>query len=339
MLQGGPLIGFEAEWYPEDYLLDVEADEDVMSWGTCRKLAQLLEESTGIKSIVPKRLREDKPGTDRTNPRWIVTSDYSLDPLGSVNELPGAEITSPPMPPKTAIRSANKIIDFVDWSGTTNELCGFHWNISLPAMEKLVPFALVALLPEMRLASTYGRARPLERLARHELLVRLAKDETYDARNVSFLNGQFLLNLDKLRFGYVEFRHAGGNWLAVKERLIPSMLVCLDVLRKAHRPNQKLLQEQESLLRVQADAVRSEARNWTSVCAGPLERDGFNFGYLYFDQFRDQYTIGGPTLPHWIAKEGRFMSGEVHFVDEKLDELPFRVALAYLFEAGLLAFP
>ena len=162
---------------------------------------------------------------------WIVEPDSSLQPDDS--EDYGLEIVSPPMPLKQALEKLKEVTEWADGDGNayTNDSTGLHMGVSVPFKGGDVDYLkLILFLGDEyvlksfgREANTYtksamskfkenikgGRADPMSviKLMQHGLL-ELAQ------REIQKGVGDGKYTSAHIQDGYIEFRSAGGDWLA-----------------------------------------------------------------------------------------------------------------------------
>jgi hypothetical protein len=162
---------------------------------------------------------------------WIVEPDSSLQP--DDREDYGLEIVSPPMPLKQALEKLQQVTDWANSSegdAYTNESTGLHMGVSIPYKEGRVDYLkLILFLGDEYVLQQYGReANTYTKAAMRDIKSR-AKNETVATNVLTLLKN----NLSELaerelvkstgegkytsahKHGkYIEFRSAGGDWLA-----------------------------------------------------------------------------------------------------------------------------
>lgn len=260
--QTEPLVGLEAEFFPPEHLAASD-DEDEASWRTCRNVADALEEHLGRKFTVPRApKRDDEPSSSVSRQRWLVTPDYSLDPITCALGTAGVEVTSPPLPVSEAAAVAHELCAVVDGiGGLGGGEAGFHINVSVPDIERLNPLVLGMAVPEMRILSNFCRADYNRCRFRTELVARLAEGRTTDMADPVLTSKATFLNLDTWRagFGYVEFQHAGGYWHASPPLVLDAIHAFVDATATAVTLPADRVRRLETLVEGAAAAARSLA--------------------------------------------------------------------------------
>ena len=182
---------------------------------------------------MPVKVSSNYHSTTRKEGLWIVEPDSSLDP--DDREDMGLEIVSPPMPLLMALEKLQAVTDWANDSSEgnayTNSTTGLHMGVSVPYKGGDVDYLkLILFLGDEyvlqqfgREANTYtksamkgfrenlksGRSDPASamKLMQHGLL-ELAQ------REIQKGVGQGKYTSAHIQNGYIEFRSAGGDWLA-----------------------------------------------------------------------------------------------------------------------------
>lgn len=162
---------------------------------------------------------------------WIVEPDSSLQP--DDREDYGLEIVSPPMPLKQALEKLQAVTDWAnsnEGDAYTNESTGLHMGVSIPYKEGRVDYLkLILFLGDEYVLQQYGReANTYTKAAMKEIRSRAGSEA--NATRVLELLKHNLIELAERELvrstgegkytsahkqnKYIEFRSAGGDWLA-----------------------------------------------------------------------------------------------------------------------------
>ena len=264
-------------------------DESSVTSGP-KGLANSLAKSINVKTIYNKAYH----GATRDNETWIFEPDTSIRPSeGGV----GIEVVSPPMPFQEAM---NKLDQFLNWArdqdAYTNNSTGFHVGVSIPnqTMENIDHLKLVLFLGDQYVLADFGRAA--NKYA-----------ESFYGKITDFLNysnSEIAPLLDKLRQGmqslaftelrkqlvntqkgdryvsvnikdnYIEFRSAGGDYAADKDKIKNTILRYVRAMGIAADPEaykqeyaKKTYQLLSSLIKPGATAQITQAFNMYVVGA------------------------------------------------------------------------
>jgi len=149
------------------------------------------------------------------------TKDWDVRPDGSLGDG-GIEIITPPLKLSELIKTIEKVFDWIDDVGYTNNDCGFHVHMSINNGKELDPLKLILFADEgliykkfsSRIGNSYAKSIKVGHVEKitpfgPEDVIKVAKDS-------KLLNG---LNMDKylginlvdLQKNHVEFRYMGGD--------------------------------------------------------------------------------------------------------------------------------
>jgi hypothetical protein len=190
---------------------------------------------------MPVKVSSNYHSTPRKEGLWIVEPDTSLQPDDS--EDFGLEIVSPPLPLDQALEKLQQVTDWANSSegnAYTNSSTGLHMGVSVPFKGGDVDYLkLILFLGDEyvlqrfgREANTYtksamskfrenikgGRADPMGaiKLMQHGLLELAYKEIQKGVGEGKYTSAH-------IQKGYIEFRSAGGDWLA-EENADPAVL-------------------------------------------------------------------------------------------------------------------
>lgn len=253
-------------------------------------LANSLAKSINVKTVYNKAYH----GATRDNETWILEPDTSIRPTeGGL----GIEVVSPPMPFQEAM---DKLDQFLNWArdqdAYTNNSTGFHVGVSIPnqTMENIDHLKLVLFLGDQYVLSEFGRSA--NKYA-----------ESFYSKITDFLNysnSEIAPLLDKLRQGmqslaftelrkqlvgtqrgdryvsvnikdnYIEFRSAGGDYAADKDKIkntilryVRAMGIAADTEAYKQEYAKKTYQLLSSLIKPGATAQITQAFNMYVVGA------------------------------------------------------------------------
>jgi hypothetical protein len=196
-----------------------------------------------LQSVIdmPVKVSSNYHSTTRKEGLWIVEPDSSLEPDDS--EDFGLEIVSPPLPLEQALEKLQQVTDWANSSegnAYTNSSTGLHMGVSVPFKGGDVDYLkLILFLGDEyvlqrfgREANTYtksamrkfrenlkgGRSDPMGviKLMQHNLLELAYKEIQKGVGEGKYTSAH-------IQKGYIEFRSAGGDWLA-EENADPEVL-------------------------------------------------------------------------------------------------------------------
>ena len=241
---------------------------------------------------MPVKVSSNYHSTTRKEGLWIVEPDSSLEP--DDREDFGLEIVSPPMPLLVAL---NKLQEVTDWANSsegnayTNDSTGLHMGVSVPYVGGDVDYLkLILFLGDEyvlqqfgREANTYtksamksfreniksGRADPAGamKLMQHGLL-ELAQ------REIQKGVGQGKYTSAHIQDGYIEFRSAGGDWLAEEsadpEKLSSTMLRYARAMQIAANPSEERREYAKKLYKLIAPEGDGQLALFSQYASGEL---------------------------------------------------------------------
>lgn len=162
---------------------------------------------------------------------WIVEPDSSLDP--DDREDYGLEIVSPPMPLAQALEKLQQVTDWAnsdEGNAYTNSSTGLHMGVSIPYKEGRVDYLkLILFLGDEYVLQQYGReANTYTKAAMKEIRQRAGTEKNATAvlellknnllelaeREIAKSTGEGKYTSAHKHGKYIEFRSAGGDWLA-----------------------------------------------------------------------------------------------------------------------------
>ena len=241
---------------------------------------------------MPVKVSSGYHNATRREGQWIVEPDSSLQPDDSDDM--GLEIVSPPMPLLVAL---NKLQQVTDWANSnegnayTNSSTGLHMGVSVPFKGGDVDYLkLILFLGDEyvlkqfgREANTYtksamskfrenirgGRADPAGAMKLMQSgLIELAH------REIQKGVGDGKYTSAHIQKGYIEFRSAGGDWLAEEnanpEILQNTMLRYARAMSLAANPSEERREYAKKLYKLVAPEGDSELALFSQYAAGEL---------------------------------------------------------------------
>jgi hypothetical protein len=241
---------------------------------------------------MPVKVSSGYHGVARREGQWIVEPDSSLEP--DDREDFGLEIVSPPMTLLTALEKLQQVTDWAnDGRGDayTNSSTGLHMGVSVPFKGGDVDYLkLILFLGDEyvlkqfgREANTYtksamskfrenikgGRADPLGAIKLMQSgLLELAHKEIQKGVGTGKYTSAHIQN------GYIEFRSAGGDWLAEEnadpEILQNTMLRYARAMSLAANPAEERREYAKKLYKLVAPEGDSQLALFSQYAAGEL---------------------------------------------------------------------
>ena len=179
---------------------------------------------------MPVKVSSNYHSATRKPGLWIVEPDSSLEP--DDREDYGLEIVSPPMPLKQALEKLQAVTDWANGDGDayTNSSTGLHMGVSIPYKEGRVDYLkLILFLGDEYVLKQYGReANTYTKAAMKDIRQRAGTEKNATAvltllknnlielaeRELAKSTGEGKYTSAHKHGKYIEFRSAGGDWLA-----------------------------------------------------------------------------------------------------------------------------
>ena len=244
---------------------------------------------------MPVKVSSNYHSTTRREGVWIVEPDSSLEP--DDREDFGLEIVSPPMPLLTALEKLQEVTDWANSSegnAYTNSSTGLHMGVSVPFKGGDVDYLkLILFLGDEyvlqqfgREANTYcksamskfrenikgGRSDPMSviKLMQHGLLELAHKEIQKGVGEGKYTSAH-------IQKGYIEFRSAGGDWLAEEnadpEILQNTMLRYARAMSLAANPAEERREYAKKLYKLVAPEGDSQLALFSQFAAGELDKE------------------------------------------------------------------
>jgi len=241
---------------------------------------------------MPVKVSSNYHSATRKEGVWILEPDSSLQPDDS--EDFGLEIVSPPLPLEQALEKLEAVCDWAnsdEGNCYTNNSTGLHMGVSVPFKGGDVDYLkLILFLGDEyvlqsfgREANTYtksamskfrenikgGRADPMGAIKLMQSgLLELAHREIQKGVGEGKYTSAHIQN------GYIEFRSAGGDWLAEEnadpEKLSSTMLRYARAMSLAANPNEERREYAKKLYKLVAPEGDSQLALFSQFAAGEL---------------------------------------------------------------------
>jgi hypothetical protein len=241
---------------------------------------------------MPVKVSSNYHSTTRKEGLWIVEPDSSLQP--DDQEDFGLEIVSPPLPLEQALEKLQEVTDWANSSegnAYTNSSTGLHMGVSVPFKGGDVDYLkLILFLGDEyvlqrfgREANTYtksamskfrenlkgGRSDPMGviKLMQHNLLELAYKEIQKGVGEGKYTSAH-------IQKGYIEFRSAGGDWLAEEnadpEVLQNTMLRYARAMSLAANANEERREYAKKLYKLVAPEGDSQLALFSQYASGEL---------------------------------------------------------------------
>jgi hypothetical protein len=242
---------------------------------------------------MPVKVSSNYHSTTRKEGRWIVEPDSSLDP--DDREDFGLEIVSPPLPLLDALEKLQEVTDWAnnpsEGNAYTNQSTGLHMGVSVPYKGGDVDYLkLILFLGDEyvlqsfgREANTYtksamksfrenirsGRADPAGALMlMKNNLIEFAQREIQKGVGTSKYTSAHIQD------GYIEFRSAGGDWLAEEsadpQKLSSTMLRYARAMQIAANPSEERKEYAKKLYKLVAPEGDSQLALFSQFASGEI---------------------------------------------------------------------
>jgi hypothetical protein len=245
---------------------------------------------------MPVRVSQGYHSMPRKEGQWIVEPDSSLSP--DDREDYGLEIVSPPLPLLTALEKLQEVTDWAnnpsEGNAYTNSSTGLHMGVSVPYKGGDVDYLkLILFLGDEyvlqsfgREANTYtksamkafrenirsGRADPAGAMALMKSnLIEFAYREIQKGVGTGKYTSAHIQN------GYIEFRSAGGDWLAEEsadpQKLSSTMLRYARAMQIAADPSAERKEYAKKLYKMVSPEGDNDLALFSQFSAGELDKE------------------------------------------------------------------
>lgn len=266
------LLGFESEFFVETEAESGEEEHQVR-WLIYKMVADRIGTALNEPAISAYDAETAVTASEGYT-KWVVTRDADLYDGefwgreygdGFSEWRMGVEVISPAKQLADGISSMEKFLYFLNEGGLpnveTNENTGFHINLGIKNIEENLDIVkLLFLLDDDYVLKKFGRlhsdaaasmyqalnysvqsggAKPV--ITKLENLLKADQQDINQVRNIlkdHLVNDKRMsMNLGKMDKGYIEFRHAGGNYLEQIHDIIDTVIQFAVVMHVARTPN------------------------------------------------------------------------------------------------------
>lgn len=249
---------------------------------------------------MPVKVSSGYHSATRKEGLWIVEPDSSLEP--DDREDYGLEVVSPPMPLLVAL---NKLQEVTDWANDTSEgnaytnsSTGLHMGVSVPFKGGDVDYLkLILFLGDEYVLQSFGReANTYTASAMKKLKQNIGNSNPRYAANVTnameLMRGNLIELANReiqkgvgeskytsvhIQKGYIEFRSAGGDWLAEEsadpEKLQNTMLRYARAMSLAANPAAERREYAKKLYKLIAPEGDDQLALFSQYTAGELDKE------------------------------------------------------------------
>jgi hypothetical protein len=241
---------------------------------------------------MPVKVSSNYHSTPRREGMWIVEPDSSLQP--DDREDFGLEIVSPPMPLEQALEKLEQVCDWAnspEGNCYTNSSTGLHMGVSVPFKGGDVDYLkLILFLGDEYVLQSFGREANTYTKSAMSKFRENIKGGRADPMGAIKLMQSGLLELAyreiqkgvgegkytsaHIQKGYIEFRSAGGDWLAEEnadpEKLSSTLLRYARAMQIAANPSEERREYAKKLYKLVAPEGDSELALFSQYAAGEL---------------------------------------------------------------------
>ena len=244
---------------------------------------------------MPVKVSSNYHSTPRKEGQWIVEPDSSLDP--DDEEDFGLEIVSPPLPLLDALEKLQEVTDWANGekgNAYTNQSTGLHMGVSVPYRGGDVDYLkLIMFLGDEYVLQSFGReANTFTKSAMSKFRENI-KGGRSDPAGVVKLMQHGLLELAykelqkgvgtgkytsaHIQDGYIEFRSAGGDWLAEEsadpQKLSSTMLRYARAMQLAADPTAERREYAKKLYKFVAPEGDTQLALFSQYAAGEIDKE------------------------------------------------------------------
>jgi hypothetical protein len=245
---------------------------------------------------MPVKVSGNYHSTKRKEGQWIVEPDTSLDP--DDREDFGLEIVSPPLPLLDALEKLQEVTDWAnnpnDGNAYTNQSTGLHMGVSVPYKGGDVDYLkLILFLGDEYVLQSFGReANTYTKSAMQKFRENIRGGRADPAGAMSLMKNNLIefayREIQKgvgtgkytsahIQDGYIEFRSAGGDWLAEEsadpQKLSSTMLRYARAMQIAADPSAERQEFAKKLYKLVAPEGDSQLALFSQYAAGAIDKD------------------------------------------------------------------
>jgi hypothetical protein len=245
---------------------------------------------------MPVKVSSNYHSTTRKEGLWIVEPDSSLDP--DDREDFGLEIVSPPMPLLTALEKLQEVTDWAnnpsEGNAYTNSSTGLHMGVSVPYKGGDVDYLkLILFLGDEYVLQSFGReANTYTKSAMSKFRENIRGGRADPAGALMLMKNNLIEFAQReiqkgvgtgkytsahIQDGYIEFRSAGGDWLAEEsadpQKLSSTMLRYARAMQIAADPSAERREFAKKLYKLVAPEGDSQLALFSQFAAGEIDKD------------------------------------------------------------------
>jgi hypothetical protein len=253
---------------------------------------------TSLQSAIdmPVKVSSNYHSTTRKEGRWIVEPDSSLDP--DDREDFGLEIVSPPLPLLDALEKLQEVTDWAnnpnEGNAYTNQSTGLHMGVSVPYKGGDVDYLkLILFLGDEYVLQSFGReANTYTKSAMQKFRENIRSGRADPAGALMLMKNNLIEFAQReiqkgvgtgkytsahIQDGYIEFRSAGGDWLAEEsadpQKLSSTMLRYARAMQIAANPSEERREYAKKLYKLVAPEGDSQLALFSQFAAGAIDKD------------------------------------------------------------------
>jgi hypothetical protein len=245
---------------------------------------------------MPVKVSSNYHSTTRKEGRWIVEPDSSLDP--DDREDFGLEIVSPPLPLLDALEKLQEVTDWAnnpsEGNAYTNQSTGLHMGVSVPYKGGDVDYLkLILFLGDEYVLQSFGReANTYTKSAMQKFRENIKSGRADPAGALMLMKNNLIEFAQReiqkgvgtskytsahIQDGYIEFRSAGGDWLAEEsadpQKLSSTMLRYARAMQIAANPSEERREYAKKLYKLVAPEGDSQLALFSQFAAGAIDKD------------------------------------------------------------------
>jgi hypothetical protein len=245
---------------------------------------------------MPVRVSQGYHSMPRKEGQWIVEPDSSLSP--DDREDYGLEIVSPPLPLLTALEKLQEVTDWAnnpnDGNAYTNSSTGLHMGVSVPYKGGDVDYLkLILFLGDEYVLQSFGReANTYTKSAMQKFRENIKAGRADPAGAMALMKsnliefayreiqkgvGEGKYTSAHIQKGYIEFRSAGGDWLAEEsadpQKLSSTMLRYARAMQIAANPAEERQEYAKKLYKLVSPEGDSQLALFSQFSAGQIDKE------------------------------------------------------------------
>ena len=245
---------------------------------------------------MPVKVSQGYHSATRKEGLWIVEPDSSLSP--DDREDYGLEIVSPPLPLLDALEKLQEVTDWAnnpnDGNAYTNSSTGLHMGVSVPYKGGDVDYLkLILFLGDEYVLQSFGReANTYTKSAMQKFRENIKAGRADPAGAMALMKsnliefayreiqkgvGEGKYTSAHIQKGYIEFRSAGGDWLAEEsadpQKLSSTMLRYARAMQIAANPAEERQEYAKKLYKLVSPEGDSQLALFSQFSAGQIDKE------------------------------------------------------------------